>query len=101
MANLTGKGGFEKGKSGNPNGRPAKSEEEKALGEACRAKSERALEVIASIMENGENERNRITAALSIIERAYGKPAQSIDLGGQEDNPLITEIVVKVIEARG
>jgi hypothetical protein len=100
MANTTGKGGFEKGKSGNPNGRPSLSEEEKELEAACRDKSLRALEIITSIMETGENERNRITAALSVIERGYGKPRQSVELSG-ELNVGFHEILIKARERAG
>ena len=35
-----------------------------------------------------------------VTDRLDGKARQAIDVGGQEDNPLITEIIVKVIEAR-
>lgn len=34
-----------------------------------------------------------------VTERLDGKPRQALDVGGQEGNPLITELVVKVIEA--
>jgi hypothetical protein len=40
-------------------------------------------------------------AALEFVtERLDGKARQAVDIGGQEDNPLVTEIIVKVIEAR-
>jgi hypothetical protein len=35
-----------------------------------------------------------------VTERLDGKARQAVDIGGQEDNPLVTEIIVKVIEAR-
>ncbi|MES1989230.1 MAG: hypothetical protein V4440_14595 [Pseudomonadota bacterium] len=34
-----------------------------------------------------------------VTERLDGKARQAIDVGGQQDNPLVTEIIVKVIEA--
>lgn len=71
--------GFQKGKSGNPSGRPKKEKEELDLIAACRAKVPDALRVIESIMNDGQNERNRITAAVHIIERAYGKAVQPTD----------------------
>lgn len=34
-----------------------------------------------------------------VTERLDGKARQAVDVGGQTDNPLVTEIIVKVIEA--
>lgn len=67
---------FAKGSSGNPNGRPKRTPEELDLIAACKAKTPQALDTIERIMIDGENERNRLSAALSIIERAYGKAVQ-------------------------
>jgi len=83
--------GFKKGKSGNPGGRPKKTAQELDLVAACKAKTPAALEVIEQIMIGGESERNKLTAAMAIIERAYGKPAQPIV--GDEDKPLVVEII--------
>lgn len=71
---------FQKGRSGNPGGRAKKTPEELDLIAACKEKTPRALSVIADIMENGENERNRLAAAQAIIERAYGKPKENVEL---------------------
>lgn len=71
---------FAKGKSGNPGGRPVKTAQELDLIAACKAKTPEALGVITDIMTNGEKEQTRLAAALSIIERAYGKPVQPQDV---------------------
>jgi len=71
---------FTKGQSGNPGGRPKRTEEEFELIAACKDKTPDALNVLMQIMSNGENERNRITAALAIIERAHGKAVQPTTL---------------------
>ena len=71
---------FPKGKSGNPGGRPAKTAEELDLIAACKAKTPRALDVMVHIMESGDVEKNRLAAAMAIIERAYGKPVQPQDV---------------------
>ena len=70
---------FTKGKSGNPIGRPKKTEQELDLIQACKDKTPDALAVIVDIMSNGEKEATRLQAAQSIIERAYGKPVQPTD----------------------
>lgn len=70
---------FQKGQSGNPGGRPARTQEEIDLIQACKDKTPQALDTLVRIMEKGEKERDQLTAALSIIERAYGKPVQPTD----------------------
>ena len=45
-------------------------------------------------MVNGEKEQTRLTAALSIIERAYGKPVQPQDVS------LSGGLAIAVIERR-
>jgi len=70
---------FKPGVSGNPAGRPKKTVEELDLIAACKAKTPDALATISDIMTNGEKEQTRLSAALAIIERAYGKPVQQVD----------------------
>lgn len=81
---------FKPGISGNPGGRPKRTEQEFELIAACKDKTPEALAVLESIMANGENERNRITAALAIIERAHGKAVQPTTLSGPEGGPVET-----------
>lgn len=82
---------FSKGATGNPAGRPKRTEQELDLIAACKAKTPDALAVIESIMANGENERNRFAAAMAIIERGYGKAIQQVD--AKVDASLTVEIV--------
>lgn len=70
------KSAFKAGASGNPGGRPTKTPQELDLIAACKDKTPEALAVITDIMTNGEKEQTRLNAALSIIERAFGKPVQ-------------------------
>jgi hypothetical protein len=70
---------FKKGVSGNPGGRPKRTEEELDLIAACKGRTPAALAVIESIMMEGENERNKLSAAMAIIERGYGKPKEVVE----------------------
>ncbi len=73
---------FAKGTTGNPGGRPKRTEQELDLIAACKAKTPQALDTMVEIMQNGEVEKNRLAAAQAIIERAYGKPVQPNELSG-------------------
>lgn len=88
-----------KGQVLNPGGRPKKTAEELDLIAACKAKTPDALDVMVNMMRNGEQEKNRLTAAMAIIERAYGKPVQPTDmhLSGQ----LFTAIEHRIVKHTG
>lgn len=92
---------FQPGKSGNPGGRAKRTQEELDLIEACKKRVPDALNVIGSIMENGENERNRLCAAQYIIDRAYGKAVQQTELSGKDGEPFTIQIVQFGIDANG
>jgi len=66
---------FEPGKSGNPSGRPKAT---LRFSELAKDHSEKALQVLVDALDS-KNEKNRLSAAAMIIDRAYGKPVQQID----------------------
>ena len=72
---------FKPGQSGNPSGRPAKTEEQRTLEAMCREKTVEALAVVLNIMENGQNERSQLAAAEIVIERGHGKPVERQEQG--------------------
>lgn len=76
---------FEKGKSGNPGGRP------KVVGEVqtlARQSTAEAVETLRDIMRDKKAPpAARVTAANSILDRGYGRPSQTINSGGR-DTPL-------------
>ena len=67
---------FEKGQSDNPGGRPKVVAEVKEL---AREHTSEAIETLVSIMTNIKSApAARVSAANSILDRGYGKPAQHI-----------------------
>ena len=80
-------GQFVAGKSGNPHGRPKIPDNIK---EAFRALVPEAVEILGTIMRNPkEKTLGRLDAIKTILDRAYGKPAQSqditVDMAGSMD----------------
>lgn len=72
---------FEKGRSGNPGGRPKEDAEVKAL---AREHGPAAIRKLAALMECG-NPRTEVAAATALLDRGFGKPAQAIIATGDED----------------
>jgi len=77
---------FEPGKSGNPSGKPKKSNP------ASMAAKEYALEAIKfqyDTMSNPEEKtENRLKASEYLITRAWGKPTESVEVSGIDGNPI-------------
>jgi hypothetical protein len=76
MSNPSGKGGFAKGKSGNPGGRPKQHIGD--LSREARRYAGLAIGTLVEICRKGM-ERNRLVAARELLDRGYGRPLQMID----------------------
>lgn len=77
---------FEKGKSGNPSGR---RKEDPELKELAKAHTKEALDRLVYWMQS-DNPKASVQAALAILERGHGKPAQEIDVKGIQTVEIIT-----------
>lgn len=81
--------GFKKGQSGNPGGKPKQNQD---VTELARAEAPAALARLIDMATNCHDIRTRLAANIQILDRAYGKPAQAIDMSGK----IETEITVIV-----
>ena len=85
---------FQPGQSGNPGGRPKASAR---VRDAAREHTERAIEVLVSIMTSEDAATAaRVAAASAILDRGYGKPTQPID-GDGEGGAIPTGMTVQFI----
>ena len=69
---------FAKGRSGNPGGRPKVEGE---IRELAQKHGPDALKRLVELMKS-ENERVAVAAAQVILDRAYGKPQQALQIDG-------------------
>jgi len=74
--NRTETGQFQKGQSGNPNGRPKDDPEVKAI---LRAHSKKMVRRLVKLTES-DDENVALKAILAAFDRLYGKPVQPSDV---------------------
>ena len=79
-----------KGVSGNPGGRPKL---EVSIRELAQENSIEALETLVQVMRTGKP-GERLIAANAILDRAYGKPSQSIEMSG--DRTTLVDLLVSL-----
>lgn len=52
-----------------------------------------AIETLVSIMRDSENDTARIAASKEIMDRAYGKAAQAVEVSGAGGEPFSIQII--------
>jgi hypothetical protein len=90
-------GRFAPGQSGNITGRPKSISPVVAL---AREHTVAAVQALAEIATKGKNESARTTAACALLDRAYGRPAQSIELDLQLTKSLATMTLEELQQLR-
>ena len=84
--NRTKTGQFRPGISGNPGGRPKMPEEFRQL---ARENSIPALQVVVDILKNPKSaNKDKLKAAEIILDRAWGKPIQGVEMFGPGSGPI-------------
>lgn len=93
------KSAFKPGQSGNPNGRPKKTQEEYDLEAACKEKAPAAIKVIEALMYGADKDSVKLAAATFIIERGHGKAVQKSELTGKDGAPIAMDVNLAPAEA--
>ncbi len=85
------RGGMREG-AGRPKGSrsAATRQVQERISDLAKQHSDTAVKALASIAENGVSEAARVSAANSLLDRAYGKPVQAMAHSGPGEGPIET-----------
>lgn len=64
------------------------SQAKRDLAEMAKVHAPAALKTLATIASKGESEAARVSAANALLDRAYGKPPQAVQVSGEDGGPL-------------
>lgn len=83
--------------AGRPAGKPNRdtAASRAALADLVAGHVETAIKTLSDIAQNGESESARVSAATAILDRAYGRPGQAVEVTD------MTPVMPDVIEIRG
>lgn len=88
---------FVKGKSGNPEGRRIRSEDEKKLIAAARQHTDEAVKVIVEVLRKSRSNRDKLKAAEMLLDRGWGKPRQEVNMTDDEGNMVLPVVRVEFV----
>jgi len=90
----SGRGGRRPG-SGRPPGR--KDNKTLELEAAAKKYAGDALKALAHIAKLGKNESARVSAAIALLDRGYGRPRQAIEHSGEGGGPIAVTVTRRVV----
>jgi hypothetical protein len=96
MANPTGRGGFNKGRSGNPGGRPRSLA---SVMHEARRHTQPALATLVKLMKSARSESVKLGAAEAILSRGWGRPIQAFQVDGRFLTKKLTDLTPDEIMA--
>jgi hypothetical protein len=88
-SNQDDKGRFVAGNRANPGGRSKVQRDVQAILERCGPKAAEKIEALI----DSPDEKVSLTAARDVIDRLMGKPAQSVEVGGEAINEVLARIL--------
>ena len=97
------RGGKRPGAGRKPGVRDKATVEQKAtLGELARTYTEAALATLYRVCTKSESDSAATAAAIALLDRGYGRPSQSVEVGGDPENPIqtVTRIERAIIDPR-
>ena len=71
-------------------------EAKRALAEMAKDHAPKALQTLAEIAATGQSEAARVSAANALLDRAYGRPPQSVEHTGDGGGPIKAQVTLDV-----